>query len=85
MILFKDWVPSSGGAYVASCLAIIALAVFVQALKALSHQTEARWEAQRRAPAFVDCSASGSPSEHGERHGPTLHAGLVGSSLVAVV
>lgn len=31
MILFQSWVPASGGAYVASCLAIIALAVAVQA------------------------------------------------------
>jgi hypothetical protein len=29
MILFKSWVPT-GGAYVASCLAIIAIAVVVQ-------------------------------------------------------
>lgn len=68
VILFKDWVPSSGGAYVASCLAIIALAVVVQALKALSLQTEARWEAQRHAGAWVDTSASGSPSEAGGQH-----------------
>jgi hypothetical protein len=66
VILFKEWVPSSGGAYVASCLAIIALAVVVQALKALAQQAEARWEAQRTAGSvFIDGSGSGSPSEAG--------------------
>jgi hypothetical protein len=63
VILFKEWVPSSGGAYVASCLAIIALAVVVQALKALAQQAEARWEAQRTAGSvFIDGSGSGSPT-----------------------
>lgn len=49
VILFKSWVPS-GGAYVASCLAIIALALLVQALKALSLQLEARWVVQLLSP-----------------------------------
>lgn len=66
VILFKEWVPTSGGAYIASCLAIIAVAVAVQALKAMSQQTEARWEAQRHAGAWADTSGSGSPSEGGE-------------------
>ncbi|KAL4855658.1 DNA topoisomerase 6 subunit A [Chlorella vulgaris] len=47
VILFKSWVPS-GGAYVASCLAIIALALL--ALKALSLQLEARWVVQLLSP-----------------------------------
>lgn len=49
MILFQSWVPSSAGAYVASCLAIMATAVAVQALKAVQLQLESRWAAQRAA------------------------------------
>lgn len=33
MILFQSWIPTSGGAYIASCLAIMAVAVAVQASK----------------------------------------------------
>lgn len=83
VILFKEWVPTSGGAYIASCLAIIAVAVAVQALKAMSQQTEARWEAQRHAGAWVDTSGSGSPSEGGGRVGAGGMVGLERGRLPA--
>ena len=60
--------PTSGGTYIASCLAVIALAVVAQALKALSLQVEARWEAQRRASGSGGGSGSGSGSPGGGCH-----------------
>ncbi|KAL4421473.1 hypothetical protein ABPG75_010764 [Micractinium tetrahymenae] len=59
MILFQSWVPTSGGAYVASCLAIMALAVAVQALKACNLRLEARWAANRAAAAAAGHAAAG--------------------------
>lgn len=38
MILFESWVPTSSGAYLASCLAVIALGVALQA--SLLHSPE---------------------------------------------
>ena len=58
VILFKSWVPSSGGAYVASCLAVIALAVAVQAVKAVSLRLEARWAMQLAPPDAGDGAAA---------------------------
>lgn len=55
-ILFYSWVPT-GGAYVASCLAVMALAAALQALRALRAHCEARWAAQAAAG---PCSSSSS-------------------------
>mgnify|MGYP001810578284 CR=1 FL=1 len=47
MIVLQSWVPSSAGAYIASCLAVMAVAATVQGLKALGSQLEGRWAAAR--------------------------------------
>eukprot|EP00887_Chlorella_sp_A99_P005704 scaffold1.g5704.t1 len=51
IILLKNWVPTNAGAYIASCLAVIATAVVAQALKAYRLVLEADWAAQRAAAA----------------------------------
>lgn len=48
IILFKGWVPNNKGEYIASCLAMIFTAVFVQFLKSLRLRVESRWAAALR-------------------------------------
>lgn len=48
LILIKEWVPTSNGAYIASCIAVIATGVFVSALKATRVKLEKKWN--RRVP-----------------------------------
>ena len=56
IILLKEWVPRSTGPFIASCLAIIAAAVLVQALKAWRLLTEATWAQANVAPCCqVNC------------------------------
>jgi hypothetical protein len=60
IILLREWVPASVGAYVAACLAVAALAEGVQALKALRVLQEARWAAAAsRATCCGDACAGG--------------------------
>lgn len=49
ILLIKSWVPENGGAYAASCIAVIAAAVLVQALKAWRVMLEVRWVQRRQA------------------------------------
>lgn len=48
MILLKEWVPQNDGEYIASCLAVIFMAILVQALKGWRVRKEMIWAVQRR-------------------------------------
>ncbi|PSC68719.1 CTR type copper ion transporter isoform B [Micractinium conductrix] len=74
MIVLQSWVPSSAGAYIASCLAVMAVAATVQGLKALGSQLEGRWAAARAGAAAGHAavpvfSPAGSPGYGSPMHG----------------
>ena len=59
VILFKGWVPTNKGEYIASCLAMIAGAILVQFLKSLRLRVEARWAAEMRTSCAAPEAAPG--------------------------
>ena len=61
-MLIKSWVPENGGEYAGSCIAVIAAAVLVQALKAWRVLLEVRW-ATRQRPACCSRASCGAPDD----------------------
>ncbi|CAG9467178.1 unnamed protein product [Pedinophyceae sp. YPF-701] len=47
IVLFRSWVPSSGGTYAATCFAILATGVIIQLLRASRVWLELRWKRDR--------------------------------------
>ena len=58
MILFQSWVPTSAGAYIASCLAVLAMALAAAALKGYRLLLEARWAAAAQRAAAAAAAAT---------------------------
>ena len=82
IILLKSWVPQNAGTYVASCLAIIATAVLVQAIKGFRLVLEGDWAAQRAAAAKSAGACGAGPGAAAAANGgglPTLDPGSRGS------
>ena len=64
IILFKEWVPTTGGAYAGALLCVLLAAVAVQALKAWRVMLEVRWAQQRATPCCNPaCGASADDPE----------------------
>lgn len=74
IILLKEWVPRTTGPFIASCLAVMAMAVLVQALKAWRLVKESRWAQERVAPC---CQVTCGPKPHDHR---SLEEGSAGAT-----
>lgn len=57
LILMKEWVPDSNGAYIGSCLAVIVAGIVVSYLKAMRVRLEVKWAAERAVTCAGGCGA----------------------------
>lgn len=82
ILLIKQWVPRNGGEYAASCLAVIAAAILVQAFKAMRVSLEAQWALKNRNRSTSCCPPGAACDQAQPRHGKDSlsEQGLAGPS-----
>jgi hypothetical protein len=87
-VLFYGWVPRTDGQYIATMLAVVALAILYDALRTVRHYTECRWaglaaspSSARVAPASKAATAAGKDYKPLEDPAGDIGANSGGSTL----
>lgn len=80
ILLIKEWVPRNGGQYAASCLAVIAAAILVQAFKAMRVSLEAQWALKSRNQSASCCPPGSACNQPGRGKESLSEQGLAGPS-----